>query len=459
MQDTRNPPSTAVDGTDDSYHTERTLDAEAPPESGAIDADATSAADSAPTGETIETGPRRSAEPTAVENPATPREADPTDSAVTGTAEAEPTEAEPAEAEPTEAEPTEAEPTEAEPTEAEPTEAEPTEAEPTGLGGRLSRPLVAFASGSPFVAVVAAVETVIATVLLGVPLSLAPAVVGLVAFAVYTVDHVADAAADARSTPERARIALRYGDQLMVAAAVAYGLAVALSVAGGPLGFGVALLPGAFWIAYASDWLPNVGRVLRSIAPSGASGAGLRLPRLKEVPVVGSVVVAAGWAIAVTVLPLAFAANGGPDTAASVLAAPDISVSGLAAPRAAPIEPVVAVAVAYFFLRSFVDAELPNVRDVKADAAAGVVTLPLALGVPRTRRVLYGVDLVTAATLAAATLTGVLAPAIAAALGVGIAASLAVTALAGRVDDAAVLGVAPDCTYLVVAVALALVAM
>ncbi|EMA62859.1 UbiA family prenyltransferase [Halorubrum lipolyticum] len=380
MQDTRDPPSATTDGIDESYRAEPTLDAEAVPGPGAVGA---------------------------------------------GTADSRGTTA----TEPTPIEPTE--PTPIEPTE--PTPIEPTDAAETVDAMDRVRSLVGFASGSPFVAAIAAIETVIATVLLGVPLSPAPAVVGLVAFAVYTVDHVADAAADARSTPERARIARRYGDQLMIAAAVAYGLAVALSTLGGPLALGVALLPGAFWIAYASDWLPNAGRAVRSLAPDDGLAAAPRLPRLKEVPVVSSVVVAAGWTIAVTVLPLAFA---------------DAAVS----------TPTVAVAVAYFLPRSFVDTELPNVRDVAADAAAGVATLPIVLGVAGTRRVLYGVDLLTAATLAAATATGVLAPGLAAALGVGIAASLAVTALAGRVDDDAVLGVAPDCSYLVVAVALAFVA-
>jgi len=90
--------------------------------------------------------------------------------------------------------------------------------------------------GSPFTALVAAVETLIATVLLGVSPTVAPAVVALVTFAVYSVDHVADADTDAASTPNRALVARRYGDQLMmIAAALAYGLAVAVAVTGGPL--------------------------------------------------------------------------------------------------------------------------------------------------------------------------------------------------------------------------------
>jgi len=55
------------------------------------------------------------------------------------------------------------------------------------------------------------VETLIATVLLGVSPTVAPAVVALVTFAVYSVDHVADADTDAASTPNRALVARHTG--------------------------------------------------------------------------------------------------------------------------------------------------------------------------------------------------------------------------------------------------------
>lgn len=314
---------------------------------------------------------------------------------------------------------------------------------PTRAGADGRRIAAAFARGSPFTAFVAAVEALIATVLLGVHLTAAPAVVALVTFAVYTVDHVADADADIASTPDRALLARRYGDLLMVAAALAYGVAVAFAVAGGPFALALTLLPGAFWVAYASDWLPDLGRAVGVALASVASddpiadrvGTGVtdggrsRLPRLKDVLVVNSVVVATGWAAALTFLPIAFAG---------------------AAPG-----PVVAVVFAYFFLRSFVDAELPNVRDVDADAAVGVATLPVVLGVARTRKVLYCVDLLAVGAVTAAAVAGVLAWPLVGALGLGIAASVCITALAGRIDDASVLGVAPDCSYLVVGVAIA----
>lgn len=117
--------------------------------------------------------------------------------------------------------------------------------------------------------------------------------------------------------------------------------------------------------------------------------------------------------------------------------------------------PTVPVVFAYFLLRSFVDAELPNVRDVEADAAVGVATLPVVFGVARTRWVLYGVDLLAAGIVTAAAVAGLLAWPLVGALGVGIAASVCITALAGRIDDASVLGIAPDCSYLVVGVAIA----
>ncbi|MDZ5810984.1 UbiA family prenyltransferase [Halorubrum sp. AD140] len=314
----------------------------------------------------------------------------------------------------------------------------------TGRIARRIRPLVAFASGPPFVAAIAAVEVAIATVLLGLPLTPAPAVVALVAFAVYAVDHVADAGADAHSMPERAAIAHRYADQLMIAAALAYGIAVALSIVGGPLALGVTLLPGAFWVLYASNWLPNAGRLASAVASNGRTDVlWRRIPRLKDVVVLNSAVVALAWAIAVTALPLAFAgADGGAFADAGTVA----DAGALADAEAGRV----AVVFAYFFLRSFVDVELPNVRDVDADAAVGVATLPLVLGVDRTRRVLYGVDLLTSVVLAAAAVAGLLAWPLVAALGAGIAVSLGVTALAGRVDDASVLGIAPDCSYLVV---------
>ena len=291
------------------------------------------------------------------------------------------------------------------------------------------RQVAAFAAGAPFTALVAAVEVAVVTAALGVPLSTAPVAVGLVAFAVYAADHVADAEGDAESTPARARIALRYADQLMVAAAVSYGSAVALAAGAGPAALALVLVPGAVWIGYATDWLPAAGAF---VAPLDE----ISVPRLKDVFLLNSAAVALAWAVAVVAAPLAFAG---------------VPVDSVGAPA-------VGLLFAYVSVRSFVDVEVPNVRDVAADAAQGVATLPVAYGVTGTRRILLGVDAVAAGLLAAAAATGAAWSPALVALGVGLAVSVTVTALAGRLRGAA-LGVAPDCSYLVAGAALLALAL
>jgi len=279
----------------------------------------------------------------------------------------------------------------------------------TAYGGRAGDAIV---YSSAHLAVVATVEVAVVMLLLSLPASPAPLVVGLATFAVYAHDRVADADTDAASDPERSAFVRRHGSALYVAGSAAYGLAVALSALGGPAAVAVTLLPGAVWIAYARD---------------AVAGFGARVRRLKEVAVVNSAVVALAWATTLTALPVAFA---------------DVAVT-----------PATAVVFGYLLLRSFVDAEIPNVDDVAADRADGVTTLPVALGVPATRRALYGVDLLTAGFVAWAVAASHLSVGVAAALGVGVCYSVCVVALLGRAD-ADLVSLASEGEYLVVAAAL-----
>lgn len=268
---------------------------------------------------------------------------------------------------------------------------------------------------STHLAVVAAVEVAVAMSLLSLPPSPAPLVVGLVTFAVYNADRLTDVDADALGAPDRTAFVRRHRDLLYLLASVAYGLAVSIAVLGGPTALGITLFPAVFWIIYATDWIPDV-----------AAG----FDRLKDVFVLNTVVVALPWAVTVTTLPLAFAD--------------------------APVSPAVGPVLAYFFLRSFVDTEIPNVGDAEGDRAAGVSTLPTVFGVSGTRRLLFGVDVLTAAVVGYAVLRGDLSLALAVALGAGIAYSVGVTSLLGRVDDGRAIEVATECEYLVVAAVLLL---
>lgn len=260
-----------------------------------------------------------------------------------------------------------------------------------------------------YLAVIAAVETATVMAALSLPPNPAPLVVGLVAFAVYAGDRIADVDTDELDDPKRAAFVRRHESTLSVLSAAAYGLAVAISVAGGPFALAVTLLPGGFWILYATDWLPRLGAAFK---------------RLKDVLIVNSAVVAGAWAIALLFLPLAFAD--------------------------AAVTPTAAVVFVYFFLDTFVNTEIPNVADLKGDAAIGVSTMPVVFGVRRTRRILYALDVFLIVFLVLAFGGGLLSTALTLAIGAGLAYALALAAFVGRTDDHGRLAVAGEAKHLLV---------
>ena len=262
------------------------------------------------------------------------------------------------------------------------------------------------------------IEVAIAMTLLSLPLSPAPLVVGLVTFAVYTNDRVADAEADAVSNPHQAAFARRHRDSLYVLAAAAYGLAISIALFGGPIALALTLIPGVFWIVYGSHWVKSLNS---------------RIERLKNILVLNSAVVALAWATCLTFLPVAFAD--------------------------AALTPAVGVVFGYFFLRSFVDVEIPNVRDIDADRAVGVMTIPSVVGVRGTRVALYGVDLVTAILVGYAAVTGLIAWPLAVALCVGLCYSLGIISQLGRITDTTFLGQAPNGEYVLVGLSLVVIVL
>ena len=262
---------------------------------------------------------------------------------------------------------------------------------------------------SMYLVFIAMIEVLTVHFLLSLPPNPAPVVVGLVTFAVYAGDRIADAADDEVSSPERSAFVTRHRTLLSILTAITYGLAIALSLTGGPIALAITLLPGGFWILYASDWLPSLGSYFK---------------RLKRVLIVNSTVVASAWAIAVVGLPLAFAE--------------------------ASVTPLAAVVFVYFLVDTFVNTEIPNVRDIEADAAVGVSTLPVVFGVRRTRRILYGLDLALAAFVVAALSAGILPAAAAAAILVGLGYALVLAWFVGRNAAPGRLAIAGEAKHLVV---------
>lgn len=270
--------------------------------------------------------------------------------------------------------------------------------------GWVWKPLV---YSSTYLALIAVAEVLVVRHLLSLPPSPAPLVGALITFAVYANDRLVDLETDAESNPKRTAFVRRHPDTLYVLGALAYGIAVALSVLGGPVSFAVALLPGAAWVLYAVDWVP-------------LSDAPFR--RLKEIAILNSAVVAVAWSLPLVLLPLAFGN--------------------------ATVGSTAVVVFLYFMLATFVNAEIANVGDVESDRQSGDATLPVVLGIARTRQTLYGVVALTGALLALATAGGHLTPTAAAVLSVGLAALLGVIALVGRVDNDDFLGIAAECTRL-----------
>lgn len=262
---------------------------------------------------------------------------------------------------------------------------------------------------STYLVFIAMIEVLTVHLVLSLPLNPAPIVVGLVTFAVYVGDRIADAADDEISSPERSAFVTRHRTLLSVLTAVTYGLAIALSLTGGPLALAITLLPGCFWILYASDWLPSLGSYFR---------------RLKRVLIVNSTIVASAWAIAVVGLPIAFAG--------------------------APVTPLAAAVFVYFLVDTFVNTEIPNVRDVEADEAVGVSTLPVVFGVARTRHILYGLDLSLIVFVVLALSSGILTTAAAAAMLVGLGYALVLAWFVGRNTVPGRLAIAGEAKHLVV---------
>lgn len=283
------------------------------------------------------------------------------------------------------------------------------------LSGLAERFVAALVYSSAYLAVIAAAQVAVVMMLLSVRPNPAPLVVGLITFAIYANDRLLDVDTDEITSPDQSAFVRRYRRPLYALAAGAYGVAVALSVLGGPTTLSITLFPAVFWVLYATDWIPDLG-------------LGVGVTRLKQLLLVNSAVVALAWAVSLVFLPLGFAGEA--------------------------FSPAAAVVFAYFFLGVFANAELPNVYDVEGDRALDVRTLPVVVGITRTRHALYAIDGLLALLVGAAFVSGVFSLALALPLFVGLAYSTGVTALLGRVEDGRRHVIAAESEYLLVAGAL-----
>ncbi|MFB6310326.1 MAG: UbiA family prenyltransferase [Salinirussus sp.] len=258
-----------------------------------------------------------------------------------------------------------------------------------------------------YIAIIAALEVVLAMLVLDVVASLAPVAVGCITFTIYANDRLVDADVDAISNPRRTAFVERYRRPLSAAAAVSYGIALTIAVANGPLSTILALFPAAVWVLYAVNLAP------------GRLGA---ITRLKEVFLVNSSLVAVAWGVTVVMFPIAF--------------------------TGAPIGPTAWVLIGYFAAGTFIGAEISNTRDVATDEDASVTTLPARFGQRTTKLVLYVVAVGGLLWLLAAVLVEALGLLSAVALAAGLVAMTGVVAGLDRDVDIGLLAILGECARL-----------
>lgn len=255
--------------------------------------------------------------------------------------------------------------------------------------------------------IVGAAKTLFAMALLGVATPMAAVAVGLVSFGAYIGNDIADIEEDKINCPDGSAVLVASPGVVTALSLTAVGLGVSITAwrGGLPASLGILILLGA--------------TLLYSLPVTPASR------RIKEVFVWNSVLMAAGWAVTVTVVPLVIG-----DRA---------------------VDSVALAVCSLLLLRTFASVEVFNVPDIEGDAATGVNTLPVVLGVDRTRRLVAVVDLasivllVTLATAPVAKTSALMALPI-------VCASLIVTLFIGRTDRVDALCLAKDVEYLLLGV-------
>jgi 4-hydroxybenzoate polyprenyltransferase len=200
-----------------------------------------------------------------------------------------------------------------------------------------------FVYSSLYLSVAGMAMVYISCLLHGLPFDpVAAAILMLVVFAVYNLNRKTDEDEDAINHTERYAFTKDYETILFRSAIGAYAIAFCLSAL---QGFGSLLV----------TTVPLVAGVIYSV-PLFPARFGFR--RLKEVPLMKSLVVAFSWAVPPALLPVCHA--------------------GL------PVGAATGIAGIFFFFLVFINTVVFDIRDVDGDRASGVKTIPTIFGPHRT---------------------------------------------------------------------------
>ncbi|KAF1078404.1 UbiA family prenyltransferase [Methanogenium sp. MK-MG] len=192
---------------------------------------------------------------------------------------------------------------------------------------------------------IAAISMVyLSSVLQDMPVSLAACgIMFLVTFSVYNLNRKTDECEDAINHSRRYAFTKKYATVLMNLSLAAYAIAFLIAGMHGIVAAVITAIPLVNGILYSIPFLPS----------------GFRYHRLKDIPFVKNFIVGLAWAVPVALLPVVCTEySAGRMTIATGL---------------------------FFFLLSFVNSTVFDIRDVKGDAESGVQTIPVILGIQRTR--------------------------------------------------------------------------
>jgi 4-hydroxybenzoate polyprenyltransferase len=173
----------------------------------------------------------------------------------------------------------------------------------------------------------------------------------LIVFSVYNLNRKTDEAEDAINHERRFRITKKFERHFFVAALAAYLTALTIAAFHGIAAFCVVTIPLISGIFYSVPILPR--------------GCGYR--RLKEIPVMKNIVVSTAWALAFSLVPVYLSAS---------------------APGAATM-----VVFLFILCWTFVASVLPDIRDRSGDFASCVTTIPVLLGVEKSRSILTMINI------------------------------------------------------------------
>lgn len=198
------------------------------------------------------------------------------------------------------------------------------------------------------------------------------AIMMLVPFSVYNMNRKTDEEEDSINRQDRYSFTKKFEKPLFYGALLAYLGAGMIAAHYGLIAIVVTLVPLIAGIFYSMPILPRC----------------LGYRRLKEIPVMKNLVVGGSWSMILVLLP--------------------VVTTG------APVTLETCLCLLFFFTYAFIASSLPDMRDREGDALAGVRTIPVLIGVQRTKGVLGLMNWTTACVVVMLGIGALIPPLIAA---------------------------------------------